>query len=100
MSIVFAIRRTGPTGRAMLAKADSLRRPVDREDRADQIVARNGTPDPAVARLRAIVAHHEVVTLGDLPRPVVLLVALIGLQIRLLQGLSVDVDRAVPLRDD
>src|SRR5829696_9537805 len=100
MSIVFAIRRTGPTGRAMLAKADSLRRPVDREDLTDEIVARNGAPHAAVAGLRAVVAHHEVVTLGDLPRPVVLLVALAGLQVRLRESLPVDVDRAVPLRDD
>ena len=42
---------------------ESVRRPVGREDLADHVLARHGAPLPGVARLRAVVAHHEVLAL-------------------------------------
>src|SRR5207244_4564760 len=81
----------------MLAKGDSIRRPVDREDLADQVLARHRPPLARVARRTAVVAHHEVVALWDAPRRLRARVAAVGLDVRLLQPLAVDVDVAGPL---
>src|SRR5262249_13170646 len=64
--------RSSPTQRASaqhssLLEADAVRRPVDEEDRADEVLPWNGTPLARVARLRPVVAHHEVAPRGNLP---------------------------------
>src|SRR5919206_2219083 len=79
---------------------DSVRRPVRKEDFADQELARHRAPDAGVAGGRAVVAHHEVAVLADLDRPLRLVVSPVGLDVRLVQALAVDVDVAVPLRPD
>src|SRR5512142_821430 len=48
------------SGPIRLAKADSIGRPVDEEHGPDQLVARHGAPRAGVARLGAVVAHHEI----------------------------------------
>src|SRR3954454_4688185 len=68
--------------------AETLRRPVDREDLADDVPPRHGAPAARVARRRAVVSHHEVVVLRDLPRRVRLEVAPVLLDVRLVQALA------------
>src|SRR5258706_8804137 len=101
-SMTLLIRRRGPAGRgARLAKTQSGRRPVDEEHLADQVRAWHRAPDPRIARRRPIVAHEEVVALRDLgPRPRRLVVAPVGLDVRLLQLRTVDVHKAVALAHD
>src|SRR5215213_3529401 len=82
----------------MLAKADPLRRPINRENGPDEVVPGNRAPLAAVTRLRAVVAHHEIAPLRNLPA-VGPLVALARGHVRLVQPLSVDEDDAVPLLD-
>src|SRR4029077_8368949 len=43
-----------------LAEPNAVGRPVDEEHDPDQLVAGDGAPGARVARLRAVVAHHEV----------------------------------------
>src|SRR5437762_2132263 len=50
-----------------LAESNPVRGPVDEEDRADQLVARHRAPRTGVARLGAVVAHHEIAARFDLP---------------------------------
>src|SRR5215469_8277351 len=52
-----------------LSEADSVGRPVDEEDDPDQLVAWHRAPCAGIARLRAVVAHHEVVVRRDVPYP-------------------------------
>src|SRR5712691_5361109 len=42
---------------------NAVRGPVGHEDLADDVLARNRSPEARVARLRAVVAHHEVLAL-------------------------------------
>src|SRR5262245_18750136 len=100
MSIGVLIRGTATEGRrTMLAKADPLRRPVDRENRPDQVAARHRSPLAAVARLGAVVAHHEVRPLRDVPTAVRLRIALVLGHVRLVEGLAVDADSPSALGD-
>src|SRR5512141_2700741 len=67
VSITRLIER-GPSGRGeMLAQRDPLRRPVGRDDRPDQVLARHAAPPPRVAGLAAVVAHEEVLALRHVP---------------------------------
>src|ERR671930_2475505 len=77
---------------------DPVRRPIRCEDLSDQILARNGAPAPRVARLRAVVAHEEVLALGDVPGAG-LVVAAAGPDVGLAQLLAVDEDGAAPFAD-
>src|SRR6266566_2771804 len=82
---------------ARLPKADSLRRPVDGEDLADDVLARHRAPLARVARLDAVVAHEEVHAGGDVVRlrlaeDVALRVPPVLLHVRLDQLVAVDVD--------
>src|SRR4029453_13377918 len=81
----------------MLAEGNPVRRPVGREDLADQVLPGNRPPDPRIAGLRSVVAHHEVVPLRDPLRVVRVEVAAALRDVRLDQLLPVDVDLAVPL---
>src|ERR671911_1765221 len=83
---------TGPEGRSMLAKANSLRRPVRHEDGPDEVRLGHRAPDPRVTRLRAVVSHHEVVVLRHAERLLGTDVPPVVLDVRLLQALPVDVD--------
>src|SRR6478672_234133 len=75
---------------------DSVRWPVDGEDLADQVAARHRPPLARVARLRAVVAHHEVLALRDRSLGIRGTgVAPVVLYIRLNQLLAVDVDEPV-----
>src|SRR5256714_10005814 len=57
-----------PNSRAVrLLEADPVGRPVDEEDDADQLVEGHPAPGAGVARLRAVVAHHEVRARRDRP---------------------------------
>src|SRR5580765_7066770 len=78
-----------------LHQADALRRPVDGEHLSDDVLPRHRAPAARVARRDAVVAHHEVVVLRDLPRRVRLEVAAVALDVRLVQLLAVDVDEAL-----
>src|SRR4029079_14877948 len=99
MSMGVLIGKGGRAGRrTMLAKANPLGRPIDRENGPDQVVAGNRAPFAAVARLRAVVAHHEVAPLRNLPA-VCPVVALVRRHIRLVQPLSVDEHGAAPFLD-
>src|SRR2546430_5312941 len=49
------------------AEANSVGRPVDEEHDPDQLVPRHRAPRAGVAGLRAVVAHHEVRALRDVP---------------------------------
>src|SRR4029453_3202659 len=81
----------------MLAEGNPVRRPVGREDLADQVLPGNRPPDPRIAGLRSVVAHHEVVPFRDPLRVVRVEVAAALRDVRLDQLLPVDVDLAVPL---
>src|SRR5687768_7489632 len=59
--------------------------PVRREDLADEVVAGNRPPLARVARLRAVVAHHEVARSGHLDRPELLARAPDGVDVRLFE---------------
>src|SRR4051794_16367186 len=80
---------------------EPVRRPVGREDLADQLLARNRAPAARVARLIAVVAHEEVLALrhrpgtgGGITRTAILL------DVRIVEPLAVDVDEsALLLRD-
>src|SRR4051794_1376752 len=50
-----------------LLERDPVGRPVDEEDDSDQLLARYRAPGAGVARLRAVVAHHEVTVRRDRP---------------------------------
>src|SRR6185437_6885138 len=52
-----------------LERRNSVQRPVDEERLADDVSARQRTPDAAVVAVPAVVAEHEVVALRDLVRP-------------------------------
>src|SRR5512133_2464799 len=98
LSITLLIER-GPSGRrGMLAEADSVRRPVGGEDRANQVLARHRAPAPRVARVAAVVAHEEIVAgrhaPGLLPVGDVALASLL-LDVRLVELLVVDPDEAL-----
>src|SRR3954452_9420208 len=81
-----------------LTEADAVRRPVHGEDLADQVPARNRAPLARVARLRAVVAHHEVLARRNRPLRVRgARVAAGALDVRLDQLLAVDVDEPVLL---
>src|SRR5689334_2472704 len=74
---------------------DPVRRPVGGEDLADQVRAGHGAPAAGVAGLAAVVAHEEVVALRDVPRACGRVVrTAVGLEVRLVQLLAVDVDPA------
>ena len=78
--------------------AHAVRWPVRREHLADQVRARYRPPHARVARLRTVVAHHEVVPGFHLDRAEVLRGRPPGLlQVRLLEELSVDVHVAEAL---
>src|ERR671933_2507833 len=77
---------------------DAVRRPVREEDLADQKLPGHGAPDAGVAGGLPVVAHHEVAVLPDLERLLRLVVAPVGLDVRLLQAPPVDVDEAAALR--
>src|SRR5687767_16029263 len=77
-------------------KSDALRGPINGKDRPDQVPARDGPPFPAVAGLRAIVAHHEVLACGHVEREVAPAASLL-LDVRLLQPLPVHAHNAVSL---
>src|SRR6266545_1630449 len=88
---------------------DAARRPVRGEDRADQIFARHEAPPPRVAGGTAVVAHHQVVALGDASHRAArrdvgeaqrLAVSAVGPDVGLIQLPAVDVDEAFPLRPD
>src|SRR5579872_4024489 len=88
----------------MLAKADSVRGPVDEEHDPDQVAARHRSPLARVARLRPVVAHEEVLPLGY-RAPVVVEVRGVGescrrLDVRLVELLPVDVDVAAAVLVD
>ena len=77
-------------------EADAVRRPVRRENLADEVLARHRPPLPRVTGLGAVVAHHEVVPLRDRQRPELGAgQAAFGFQIGLLQSPAVDVDVTV-----
>src|SRR6186713_1814272 len=75
-----------------LVNRQTIRGPVGREDLADQVAAGHGSPLSGVARLRAVVAHHEVVAGRDLHGPELLARAPVRLEVRLPQLLAVDED--------
>src|SRR5207253_10249133 len=77
-----AHREGARRARAMLAEADPVRRPVDGEHLADDVLPRDRSPLARVARLHPVVAHEEVLALGDLPGAR-LAVAAVGLDVRL-----------------
>ena len=52
--------RPAANGSENSANGNAVRRPVGREDLADQVLARHRPPLARVAGLRAVVAHHEV----------------------------------------
>src|SRR2546423_1640532 len=76
---------------------DPGRRPIGKKDLADQVLAGDGPPDARVARRGAVVAHEEVAVLRDRLRRLRVVVAPLGLDVRLVQLLPVDVDEAVSL---
>src|SRR6476619_1113638 len=75
---------------------DPVRWPVDGEDLADQVAARHRPPLARVAGLRAVVAHHEVLAVGDRPLRIRRAgVPAVVLHVRLDQLLAIDVDEPV-----
>src|SRR5207237_208044 len=82
-----------------LAEADAVGGPVDRENRADEVISRHRSPPPAVTGGGAVVAHEEVPTLRDDPATTVL-IASAGLDVRLVQTLAVHEDEPLSLCDD
>src|SRR5262245_22974368 len=80
-----------------LLEADAPGRPVDREHRANQVLAGNRAPAAGVARRGAVVAEHQVLALRDRVALNRLGVAPVGLDVGLVQLLAVDVDEAVLL---
>src|SRR4029077_576740 len=88
-------------GREDRVQRDAVRRPVGREDLADQVLARDGAPAARIARLPTVVAHEEVRALVNLPRARRRVVqAPVGLDVRLVQLLAVDVDEPALLLSD
>src|ERR1700691_3273153 len=53
-------------GQTALEKTDSRRWPYPEERLADDVLVRDGAPEPAVAGVGPIVAHHEVGVLRNL----------------------------------
>src|SRR4029453_3446369 len=98
-SAITRLIERGPAGRRrMLAKRDPFRRPVGREHGADQVLPRYGPPAARVARLAAVVAHEEVLALGDGPGLLAVgdvLVAPLRRDVGLVQLLTVDHDEAL-----
>src|SRR4249919_401540 len=89
------LRRTrgeSPRADSALAERNPLGRPVGHEDLADDVPGRNRAPDTRVARLRAIVAHDEVVAERYAVRLGGTDVAAVLLDVRLVEPLPVDVD--------
>src|SRR6476619_6859795 len=74
-----------------LAEGNAQRRPVGHEDLADDVVARHGAPHARVTRLRAVVAHDEVVVEGHTERLLGADVAAVVLDVRLVEAPPVDV---------
>src|SRR6266545_7258952 len=81
----------------LLTKADALRRPVDGEDRPDQVLARDGPPAARIARGGAVVAEHDVLVLRNGLLGERVRVAPLLLDVGLVELLPVDVDVAVLL---
>src|SRR5919108_2047545 len=79
-----------------LSKSDPLRRPIDRKYRPDQVFPRHRPPLSAVAGLRAVVAHHEVLAHRDVCGEVTP-TAPLRLDVRLLEALAVHPEDAVSL---
>src|SRR4249920_1634498 len=75
---------------------DPIRRPVGHEDLPDEGAPGDGPPPARVARLGTVVAHEEVVALGNVP-DAGLVVATARLDVRLVELLAVDVDEPVRL---
>src|SRR6266516_772814 len=86
-----------PRGGALLSEADAAGWPVHGEDGAYQVLARDGAPAAGVARLVAVVAEHHELVLRDGPLGDRHVVPSIGLHVRLIQLLPVDIDVAVLL---
>src|ERR687896_2753455 len=84
----------GAGGAGFLERSDLAGRPVGREGLADHPVVRDGPPFAAVRAGAAVVAHHEVVTVGDrdLLGQVAGGAAVVHARVGLLQGPAVDVD--------
>src|SRR3954453_7615805 len=92
-SMILLIREPAggrPAANGSSHHTEALGRPVDREHLADDVPPRHRAPAARVARRRAVVSHHEVVVLRDLPRGVRLEVAAVPLDVRLVQALAVD----------
>src|SRR5579862_4818680 len=68
---------------------------VNHQRSSDNILARNKAPIPAVVRIFAIVAHHEVIARRDFVRPTIFLWIWRVRTIRLGQRISVDEDYAM-----
>src|SRR5918994_2409627 len=91
-------RRPRNGRRGMLAERDPIRRPVRRENLADEVRAGDRAPDPRVTRLRPVVPHDEVLPRRNPPLRVRLEVALVARDVRRLVELpAVDEDLAVAL---
>src|SRR4051794_11176426 len=102
-SMILLIREPAggrPAANGSSHHTEALGRPVDREHLADDVPPRHRAPAARVARRRAVVSHHEVVVLRDLPRGVRLEVATVPLDVRLVQALAVDEDAPLALLPD
>src|SRR4051812_46262954 len=66
--------------------------PIRREHLPDQVLPRHRPPLARVARLRAVVAHHEVLPLRDVVRLRASRVTAVRLDVRLVELLAVDED--------
>src|SRR5215204_4931573 len=88
--------RPGGSSTPPLASANRnpVRRPVRGEDLADQVLPRHRPARARVARLRAVVAHHEVLPGRHLERLRPAGIAPVRLDVRLLEPLAVDEDVA------
>src|SRR4029450_10337495 len=80
-----------------LLEADAPRRPADREHRGHRFLPRNRAPAARVARRGAVVTEHQILAFRDLLARNRLRIPPIGLDVRLVQLLAVDVDEAVLL---
>src|SRR5215203_7100470 len=78
------------------ADRNPVGRPVGGEDLPDQVLARHRSPLARVARLRAVVAHHEVLPLRDVERLGRPSVTPLALDVRLVQPPPIDEDVAQP----
>src|SRR5918999_3574297 len=76
----------------MLANGDSILGPVGGDLRPDNAAARNEAPDARVARLRAVVAEHEITVVRNDSCPQRVLSAPAVLEVVLLERAPVDED--------